>query len=95
MRLFFAHSILAPIAFISTTVTTVSAQALSTRIDNVPMYGHPEVVRSDELKVQDEIFIAEAIKGIGTREQASDAWRAQVERFLAKLNYDLAMRRYN
>ena len=79
----------------SSFVPGVSAQALSKRIDNVPMYGQPELQRPEEFKLQDEKFIAEAVAGMKTREEASNAWWAQAEEFLSRRNYDLAMRRYN
>lgn len=66
------------------------------RIDNVPMYGQPEIVRSETLKKADEEFIAQAISGFrGSREAASDAWHQQGELFLSQKNFDFAMRRYN
>ena len=65
------------------------------RIDNVPMYGQPEIVRPDFLQQADEQFIREAVAGFGTREKASDIWWAQAEEFMAQNNLDFAMRRYN
>jgi tetratricopeptide (TPR) repeat protein len=69
--------------------------ALSNRIDNVPMYGQPELTRPESLKRLDEDFIREAVSGLGSREKASDIWWAQAEEFFAQGNLDLAMRRYN
>lgn len=66
-----------------------------TRIDNIPMYGQPEVVRPDFLKKADEDFINKAAAGLGSREEASKAWYAQGERFMSEGNLDYAMRRYN
>lgn len=66
-----------------------------TRIDNVPMYGQPEVTRPDSLKKADRDFINEASSGFGSREEASKAWWAQGEKFMQEGNLDYAMRRYN
>jgi len=73
----------------------VTAQPLSKRIDNLPLYGQPNIERSAEMRKLDEEFIATAVAGLGTRERASDAWWAEGERFVAERNFDYAMRRYN
>ena len=65
------------------------------RIDNVPMYGQPEIVRPEFLLKADQDFIAQAVAGFGTREKASDMWWRQAEEFMSKNNLDYAMRRYN
>jgi tetratricopeptide (TPR) repeat protein len=65
------------------------------RIDNLPMYGQPEIERPPFLKKADADFIAKASGGLGTREEASKIFHAQAERFMAKGNLDFAMRRYN
>lgn len=65
------------------------------RIDNVPMYGQPEVFRPEPWKKMDEEFIAQAVAGIGNRERASEVWWAQAEDFMREGNLDFAMRRYN
>ena len=65
------------------------------RIDNIPMYGQPEVERPDVLKVADEEFIKSASSGFGSREEASKAWWSQGEKFMNEGNLDYAMRRYN
>lgn len=65
------------------------------RIDNIPMYGQPEIARPDTLKKADEEFVQQAISAFGSREGASRAWYAQAEGFMAKRDFDLAMRRYN
>lgn len=66
------------------------------RIDNIPMYGQPQVPRPDFLKKADEDFIREASSGFGgSREVASEAWWAQAEKFMNQGNMDYAMRRYN
>lgn len=65
------------------------------RIDNVPMYGQPEVDRPESLKHADEKFIKDASNGVGSREKASEVWWAEGERFMREGNLDYAMRRYN
>ena len=65
------------------------------RIDNIPMYGQPEIPRPDFLKKADEDFIKQATSAIGSREAASKAWYAEAERFMSQGNLDFAMRRYN
>lgn len=71
------------------------AQCLTKRIDNLPLYGQPQVERSAEMMKLDDEFIARALEGMKTRERASDAWWAEGEDYVAKKNYDYAMRRYN
>jgi tetratricopeptide (TPR) repeat protein len=65
------------------------------RIDNIPMYGQPAIPRPDLLKKADEDFIKQASEGIGSREAASKAWFTEAEKFFARGDLDLAMRRYN
>jgi len=66
------------------------------RIDNIPMYGQPEIARPDSLKKADEDFIAKASAGFdGNRRAASDAWIAEGDRYMRERNLDYAMRRYN
>lgn len=65
------------------------------RIDNIPMYGQPVIVRPDFLKKADEEFIQQATSDFGSRENASRAWYAQAEEFMRKRELGLAMRRYN
>lgn len=66
-----------------------------TRIDNIPKYGQPNIVRSDQLKKADQDFISEAIDGFGSRKKASEVWWAQGEQLISEGNLDYAMRRYN
>lgn len=66
------------------------------RIDNIPMYGQPEISRPEVFRKADEDFIKKASAGFkGNREAASRAWAAEGDRFLSELNVDYAMRRYN
>lgn len=66
------------------------------RIDNLPMYGQPDIQRPDFLKKADEDFVRSASNAFGgSRTDASKAWAAEAETFLQKGNLDYAMRRYN
>lgn len=66
------------------------------RIDNIPMYGQPDMPRPDFMKRGDEAFIREAVKPFnGSRELASKAWAKEADRFFRSGNLDYAMRRYN
>ncbi len=65
------------------------------RIDNVPMYGQPEVERPPELMKADRDFIKKIESELGSREEASKLWWTQAEKFMAQGNLDYAMRRYN
>jgi len=65
------------------------------RIDNIPMYGQPEIPRSEVLKKADEDFINQAVAGLGSREVASRAWATEADKYMAEGNLDFAMRRYN
>lgn len=73
----------------------------SVRIDNVPMYGQPEVERPARLKQADRAFVAAAMAGVreqnaqATRRDASEVWWLTGEDFLHQGNLDYAMRRYN
>lgn len=66
-----------------------------TRIDNIPMYGQPEIERPAHLLKADEDFVNSVESGLGTREEASKIWWAQGEKFMSQGNLDFAMRRYN
>jgi hypothetical protein len=59
------------------------------------MYGQPEIPRPDFLKKADEVFIKQAVAGLGSREKASEAWWLEGEKYMAQGNLDFAMRRYN
>lgn len=85
------------IALLSFLVLTgcMTSGGTKTRVDNIPMYGQPEIVRPDALKQADQDFIAKVEKELGSREEASKRWWAQAERFMNQGNIDYAMRRYN
>jgi tetratricopeptide (TPR) repeat protein len=83
---------------IVTILSSVSANSVAAdeqRIDNIPMYGQPNITRPELLKKADEDFIKKASEGFGGNEAASKAWYVQAEKFLANGDIDLAMRRYN
>ncbi len=65
------------------------------RIDNIPMYGQPEIERPAAWKQADEEFIRKAVGGLGSREVASEVWYEEGQRFLRERNLDYAMRRFN
>jgi tetratricopeptide (TPR) repeat protein len=81
--------------FLVTASSFGATPPIGVRIDNVPMYGQPELVRPEVLKRADEEFIAKVVAGLGSREKASQVWYAQAEEFMQQGNFDLAMRRYN
>ncbi len=59
-------------------VMLIGCQTTDTvRIDNIPMYGQPEVVRPASLRQADEDFVKEAMKGFSSRREASTAWWRQ------------------
>lgn len=80
---------------IATTILTSCATTPGARIDNVPMYGQPQIPRPQALREADEAFINQAVAGLGSREVASKAWAAQADKYMAENNLDFAMRRYN
>lgn len=82
-------------AIIATTILVSCATSPESRIDNVPMYGQPQIPRPQVLKAADEVFINQAVAGLGSREIASKAWAAQADKYIAENNLDFAMRRYN
>jgi tetratricopeptide (TPR) repeat protein len=66
------------------------------RIDNIPMYGQPELPRPEILRTADDAFISITSAAFGgNREAASEAWWKQAEEYMANRNLDFAMRRYN
>jgi tetratricopeptide (TPR) repeat protein len=75
---------------------TACATSTGFRIDNLPMYGQPDIPRPESLKRADEAFIAAAVSAFnGNRELASNAWAKEADRFYRAGNLDYAMRRYN
>jgi len=66
------------------------------RIDDMPMYGQPEVVREEYRQKADAAFIKDAANGFGgNRKMASAAWAKEAEAHFNKRNLHYAMRRYN
>jgi len=80
---------------IATAILTGCATPPGNRIDNVPMYGQPQISRPQILQAADEAFISQAVAGFGSREVASKAWAAQADKYMTEGNLDFAMRRYN
>jgi tetratricopeptide (TPR) repeat protein len=73
-----------------------SSPPVPTQIDNLPMYGQPELPRPTMFKQADEAFIANAAASFGgDRKLASLSWTGEADRYLAEHNLDAAMRRYN
>lgn len=71
------------------------AASESERIDDLPMYGQPEIQRPDFLQKADQQFVEDATQRVGGREQASQLWAAEAENYLKERNLHFAMRRYN
>ncbi len=66
------------------------------RIDDIPMYGQPDISRPLFMKKLDQDFIKKAASGFGgNRKEASRAWAAVADDFLNNGNIHYAMRRYN
>jgi tetratricopeptide (TPR) repeat protein len=82
-------------AVLASLVAGCSTAPAGARIDNVPMYGQPNIERPDILKKADENFIKDATAAVGSRERASKVWATQAEEFMKAGNLDFAMRRYN
>jgi tetratricopeptide (TPR) repeat protein len=88
----FLHIVTATICL---SLTGCAGAPPESRIDNVPMYGQPEIPRPDFLKKADEDFVALATSRVGNREKASVVWAVEADRYMAEGNLDFAMRRYN
>lgn len=92
IRFLLCSAVLALVLPLTSCVTGPTEQ----RIDNIPMYGQPNILRPDVLKKADEDFIRQASSGFGgSRETASRAWYAEAEQFMNRGDLDYAMRRYN
>lgn len=70
-------------------------RGLTNRIDNLPMYGQPDIERPDFLKKADEDFVRSVMTKFESRREASKRWHLQGERYMNGSNFDYAMRRYN
>jgi tetratricopeptide (TPR) repeat protein len=64
-------------------------------IDQEPMYGGMDRQSVPELKAADEKLIADASKGFGNRERASDAFVDQGVRYYQGDNLSMGMKRFN
>lgn len=60
-----------------------------------PMYGAPEVLKTDEQKKSDEVFIETVTKNSGTRQKAAVLISYEGFRYLSEGDFDNAMRRFN
>ena len=65
------------------------------RIDDLPMYGQPEIPRPEFLQEADRQFTQDATERVGGREQASHLWATEAENHMKEGNLHFAMRRYN
>jgi tetratricopeptide (TPR) repeat protein len=87
------------IAYALTCILTISligcVSTQGPRIDNIPMYGQPEIQRQEPHKAADNAFVEEVSKKFKSRKEASKVWWHEGERFMNEKNYDFAMRRYN
>ena len=70
-----------------------NAQSDST--DKLPMFGHPKIVRPENLKKNDESFIREATIRYGSRNAASNALATQGWTAIRAKQSDVAMQRFN
>lgn len=85
-----------PCALVALVLAGCSSPPAPVRIDNLPMYGQPEIPRPTMFKQADEAFVRNAAAGFGgDRKLASLAWTDRGDHFLAEHNLDYAMRRYN
>ena len=71
------------------------AEAQKNSGENLPMYGQPEIVRSDQLKKGDEAFVRETTAKFGSREAASRALAAQGWTHFRSGNLELALQSFN
>jgi len=65
------------------------------RVDNIPMYGQPDIVRADIGIKADKEFINKVKNKLGDLNKASSMWALQGDKYFSERNYDFAMRRYN
>lgn len=66
-----------------------------TPINLIPMYGYPEIEKSERLKKLDDEFITSVVKNSGTRERASKAFAYYGWNNFKKGDLETAMRRFN
>jgi tetratricopeptide (TPR) repeat protein len=77
-------------------LVTACATSMERGLDTVPMYGQPNLPRSESLKKADAEFVAGAISACnGDRELASNTWAKEGDTFLQRGDLDYAIRRYN
>jgi tetratricopeptide (TPR) repeat protein len=71
------------------------ARAESESADNLPMFGQPKIVRSENQKKSDEAFIRDSTLRFGNRNAASNALAAQAWNAIRAQQPDVAMQRFN
>lgn len=71
----------------------LSADTSST--DTLPMFGQPNIARSEELKKADETFIRDSTLRYGNRQAGSNTLAAQGWAAVRSRQVDLAMQRFN
>ncbi len=64
-------------------------------INLIPMYGYPDIEKSEEQKKADKKFIRTVVANSGTREEGSKMFAAEAWRNLGKGDAANAMRRFN
>jgi Flp pilus assembly protein TadD len=71
------------------------ARAQKEAADNLPMFGQPDIVRSENLKKADEEFIRNAVAKYGSRQTASNAVAAEGWTLVRAGKQDAALQRFN
>ena len=73
-----------------------NTKQLERRINNIPMYGQPEILRSEIQKKDDAAFIEQASRVYrGDRKAASKAYYMQGDKYFKERNHEDAMRKFN
>jgi len=70
-------------------------RADSSSTDTLPMFGQPNIARSEELKKADETFIRDSTLRYGNRQAGSNTLAAQGWAAVRSRQVDLAMQRFN
>ena len=71
------------------------ARAQKEAADNLPMFGQPDIVRSENLKKADEEFIRNAVAKYGSRQTGSNAVAAEGWTLVRAGKQDAALQRFN
>lgn len=72
-----------------------TAHAQGDRTDRLPMFGHPEIARPENLKQRDEEFIRNATLRYGSRQAGSATLAAQGWKAARAKQFDQALRYFN